>query len=128
MHREDENLITSLIVLIEEKHPRPRPQHKSGGRPSPIQLRARKWKGFKNPQQADDPAPGVSGQAEPRDGLIHVPLGSRADDYLGHSGQLVERNAFSAPRLRETLLSALPGARNPIKDLRDAAGVRIDIV
>lgn len=128
MHRDDEDSIGSLVVAIEQEHPRPRPQHKSSGCPPPAQFRARERERFKNPQRAGNPAPGVAGKVERGDRLIHIPLRSRADDYLRHSRQLVERNAFPAHRLGESLLSALPSAWNCVEDLRDAFGIGIRIV
>lgn len=128
MHRDDEDSIGSLVVAIDQQHPRPRPQHKSGGRPPPVQFGTRKGERFKNPQRPGNPAPGVAGKVEYGDPLIHIPLRLRADDYLRHSGQLVERNTFPAPCLGKSLLRALPGTRNRVKDLRDAGGIRIGII
>ena len=128
MHRHDEDSIGSLVVAIEQEHPRPRTEDKSSRRPPSPQLRPRKRESFKNPQRAGNPIPGISWKAESRDGLIHVPLRPRADDDLRHSSQLVERSAFPAHRLGESLLGALPGARNCIEDLRNAAGIGICVV
>lgn len=128
MHRKDEDAIRSFVIAIEQQHPRPRPQYESSRCPPPTQRRTRERERFKNPQRADDPTPGVSGKVEFRDGLVHVPLRSRTDNYLRHSGQLVERNTFPAPRLGESLLGALPGAGNRIEDLRDAACIGVGIV
>lgn len=128
MHREEENPIRSLVVAVEKKHPRPRTKNKSSRRPPSPQFRTRKRKRFENPQRPDDPAPGISGETKPRDSLVHVPLRPRTDDYLRHSGQLVERSAFPARSLRESLLGALPGTWNGVEDLRDPSGIRISIV
>jgi hypothetical protein len=128
MHRHDEDPIGSLVIAIEQKHPRPRAQHESSRGPPSPQFRTGQRKGFKNPQRADDPTPGISGKPEPRDGVIHVPLRSRADNYLRHSGQLVKRYAFPPPRLGKSLLGALPSTGNAVENLRDPAGIRICIV
>jgi hypothetical protein len=63
-----------------------------------------------------------------RDRLVHVPLRSRGDDYLRHSGQLVERRPFAASRLGQALLRPLPCFGNGIEDLRDASGIRVCVV
>lgn len=128
MRRDDEDPIGSLVVDIEQEHPRPRTEDKASRRPSSLQLRPRKGERFKNPQGADNPAPGISRKAQPRNGVIHIPLRTRADDHLCPSGQLVEWSTFPAPRLGEPLLRTLPSAGNCVENLRDAAGIRICIV
>lgn len=52
----------------------------------------------------------------------------RADDYLRHSGQLVERRAFPARRLGQSLLGALPSAGNSVENFRYPVDIRICIV
>lgn len=128
MHRHDVDPVGSLVIAVEQDHPRPRAEDESSRRPPSSQFWTRKRKRFENPQRTDDPAPGVAGKVKRRDRLIYIPLRSRADDYLRHSAQLVERSAFSAHRLGESLLSALPGAGDCVKDLRNAIGIRISIV
>lgn len=128
MHRHNEDSIRSLVVAVEQQHPRPRAEDESSQCPPSPQFRACEGKGFKHPQRADDPTPGVSRKIEPLPGLIHIPLRLRGDDYLCHSAQLVERNTFPTLGLGEPLLSPPPSAGNRVENLRYATGIRIRFV
>lgn len=129
MHRHHEDSIGQLVVAVEQDHPRPRPQHKPDGRPPPSQLWPGEREGFKDSQRARDAIPSVLGKTESDDCVVYVPLGSRGDYDLCHSGsQLVERHAFAACGLSESLLSPFPGTGNCVEDLSDPRGIRISIV
>jgi hypothetical protein len=128
MHRHDEDPVGGLVVAVQQEHPRPGTEGESNRRPPSPQLRAREREGFKHSQRASDPGPGISRKVEVSNRFIHVPLRSRADDYLRHSSQLVERNTFSPLGLSETLLSALPSAGDCVENLRDPTGIRICII
>jgi hypothetical protein len=128
VHRDHVDPVRRFLVAVEQDHPRPRPDHEPDWRPPTGQLRTSERESFQHPQRAPDSGPGIVGQIECRDRLVHVPLRSRGDDYLRHSGQLVERRPFAMSRLGQALLRPLPCAGDGIEDLRDASGIRVCIV
>jgi hypothetical protein len=128
VHRDHVDQVRRFLVAVEQDHPGPRSDHEPGGYPPTGQLWASEWEGFQHPQRTPDSGPSIVGQIERRDRPVHVPLRSRGDDDLRHSGQLVERRPFAASRLCQALLRPIPCARDGIEDLRDASGIRVCVI
>ncbi len=128
MHRDHKDAVRRFLVVVEQDHPGPRPDYEPGRSPPTDQLRTGERESFQHPQRAPDSDPGIAGQVECRDRLVYVPLRSRGDDYLRHSGQLVERRPLAASRLGQAFLRPLPCAGDGIEDLRDASRIRICVV
>lgn len=121
MHRDQVDDVLVRPVQVEEDHPRPRPEHKSGFAPSPFERTAGEWEVLEKPERGCDPSPGVTRKTKSLDRDINVVPRSRSDDYPRHSGQLVERDALRPMRLLDALLGPLPRARSSVQDCRDRA-------
>lgn len=128
MHRDDVDAVRRLLVAVEQDHPRPRTEYEPSRSPPTTQFNTSERERLQRSQRTGDSSPSVVRQVEGRDCLVHILPGLRGDDYLRHSGQLVERRPFAASRLRQTLLGTLPGTGYRIEDLDDPGGVWVCIV